>query len=42
MAPYFFGPLKVWHDYADPPPVICQKVVEQSGGQKIIDFIKLH
>jgi len=34
----FFGPIKIWHDYADPPAIVHQITRQQSSGQKIINF----
>jgi hypothetical protein len=37
----FFGPLKIWHDYADVHPAIYQHNPDQRGEQKIINFYKI-
>ena len=34
----FFGPIKVWHDYADPPPVFEELSQYYSSPESIIQF----
>jgi hypothetical protein len=37
----FFGPIKIWHDYSDPPADLYRLTAQQSGQQKVIDFYRL-
>jgi hypothetical protein len=36
----FFGPLKIWHDFSDPPADLFHISRQQSGGQKLIEAFK--
>ena len=36
----FFGPLKVWHDYADPPPLFEEMSIYYSNKDSIIQYHK--
>jgi hypothetical protein len=35
------GPVKIWHDYSNPPPALEGWNKKQAGQQKIIEFTKL-
>jgi hypothetical protein len=35
------GPIKIWHDYVDPPTGVTAWNKNQAGEQKVIDFTKL-
>jgi hypothetical protein len=37
----FFGPIKIWHDYANVPNGIQEWNTRQRGEQKVIDFTRL-
>jgi hypothetical protein len=37
----FSGPVKIWHDYSDPPVGMEAWNQNQAGGQKLIEFTKL-
>jgi hypothetical protein len=37
----FFGPVKIWHDYAPVPPKLVEWIQTQNGEQKIIEFIRI-
>jgi hypothetical protein len=37
----FFGPIKIWHDYAPVPPGIAKWNERQNGEQKVIEFTRL-
>lgn len=37
----FFGPVKVWHDYRDPPGPLIERNLQQSRSDAIIDYVEL-